>query len=270
MPNPYSDLDRPPLSVTALSRALVRPGSVWTEVRVVGRTGSTNADVVAAAGEGAADGLVVVAESQTGGRGRLDRSWISPPQAGLTFSVLLRPSLPREQWGWLPLLAGLAVARAVQQVAEVDAALKWPNDVLVGAERRKVAGVLAQAAAAGVVVGIGVNVTTRRDELPGPEATSLALEGAKSTDRLPLLVAILRALAEDYAGWLAGADVRTSYLQRCDTVGRSVRVSMPDGRDLSGEAIDVDGAGRLVMAGADGEHTTVAAGDIIHVRPVAD
>lgn len=269
MPSAYSDLDRPPLSAAALSRALIRPRSLWTEVRVVGETGSTNADVAAAAAGGEAEGLVLVAESQTGGRGRLDRVWVSPPQAGLTFSVLLRPSAPRGRWGWLPLLAGLAVARAVEQVAEVDTVVKWPNDVLVGVARGKVAGVLAEVSGDAVVLGIGVNVSTRSDELPGPQATSLALQDAKSTDRMPLLAAILRALAEDYGGWLDGAEIRESYLQRCETVGRAVRVRFPDGHELTGEAVDVDAAGRLVVD-VGGVQTTVAAGDVTHVRPKAD
>lgn len=262
----YSDLDRPPLSATALSRALVRPGSLWTAVRVVGETGSTNADVVAAAAAGEVAGLVVVAESQTGGRGRLGRVWVSPPQAGLTFSLLLRPAVPRERWGWLPLLAGLAVARAVEQVAALAAVVKWPNDVLAGAGRRKIAGVLAEISGDAVVLGIGVNVTTRSDELPGPEATSLALEDATSTDRMPLLVTILRALAEDYGDWLGGADVRQSYLQRCDTIGRPVRVTRPGNRDLTGDAKYIDVAGHLVVVDADGVQTIVAAGDVTHVR----
>lgn len=266
----YNDLDRPPLSATALSRALIRPGSLWTEVRVVGETGSTNADLAAAAAAGAGEGLVLVGESQSGGRGRLDRVWVSPPQAGLTFSVLLRPTIPKEQWGWLPLLAGVAVARVIEQVAQVEARVKWPNDVLVGPERRKVAGVLAEVSGEAVVLGIGVNVTTRRVELPVPEATSLVLEGAESTDRMPLLVAVLRSLAEDYAVWLAAAGIRDSYLQRCETVGRKVRVTLPGGGELTGVAKDVDDAGRLVVVDEYGVHTKIAAGDVTHVRPKAD
>ncbi len=254
----------------------MRPGSLWTSVDVVGQTGSTNADVAAAAASGAAQGLVVVAESQTAGRGRLDRAWLSPPQAGLTFSVLLRPAAPRQLWGWLPLLAGLSVARAIAGVGEVETALKWPNDVLVGAQRRKIAGVLAEVSGDAVVLGIGVNVSTRRDELPRagdgqpgalqPGATSLAIEGAVCTDRTPVLVAILRTLAEAYAGWLGGDDVREAYLMRCETVGQSVRVDYPDGRTLTGNAVDVDDAGRLVVLGPGEIRIPVAAGDVIHLR----
>lgn len=267
MRSPYSDLDRPPLSATSLFRALVRPGSLWTEVRVLAETGSTNADVAAAATGGEAEGLVVVAEAQTGGRGRLDRVWLSPVRAGLTVSVLLRPAAPRERWGWLPLLSGLAVAETVAHVAQLEAALKWPNDVLAGNQRRKVAGLRTEVTGDGVVVGVGVNVTTRPDELPGSEATSLAIEGAAVTDRMPLLVALLRTLADGYRRWLDGADVREAYLERCETRGQTVRVSYPDGRELTGHAVDIDANGRLVVEAPDGARTAVAAGDVTHVRP---
>lgn len=267
MPSAYADLDRPPLSAPTLTRALVRAGSLWTVVRVVDRTVSTNDDLLARAASGEPEGVVEVAEWQTGGRGRLRRSWVSPPRAGLTFSVLLRPTLPRTDWGWLPLLAGVAVVRALNRVAQVEAVLKWPNDVLVGAERRKVAGLLAQVAGDAVVLGTGLNVSTRPAELPGDEATSLALAGAACVDRGPLLVAILRSLAEGYRDWLGGADVRSPYLGACETVGRQVRVGLPEG-ELAGVAVDVDAAGRLGVLTTDGARTSLAAGDVTHVRPI--
>ncbi|MGB9377946.1 MAG: biotin--[acetyl-CoA-carboxylase] ligase [Mycobacteriales bacterium] len=270
MPPAYSDLERPPLSGPVLTRSLVREGTPWTQVRVVGETVSTHADVSALARAGQAEGLVLVAESQTGGRGRLDRAWVSPPQAGLTFSVLLRPDVARERWGWLPLVAGVAVARAVATLTEVEAVLKWPNDVLVGTGRRKVAGLLAEVSGDAVVVGAGVNVLTRPAELPTADATSLAIEGASVTDRSTILVAILRALAADYTAWCAGADVRAAYLAVCDTVGRSVRVAFPDGTELHGVAMDVDDAGRLVVSDSEGTLTAVAAGDVVHVRSAGD
>lgn len=269
MASPYSDLDRPPLSVRALRRALVRPDSLWSQVQVVGQTGSTNADVAGLAAGGAPAGLVLVAELQTAGRGRLDRSWVAPPRSGLTFSVLLRPPAPRPRWGWLPLLAGVSVARAVERVAEVPTALKWPNDVLAGAGGAKVAGLLAEVRGGAVVVGVGLNVTAQRDELPRSDTTSLALEGASCTDRATLLVAILRALADDYDAWLAGADVREGYLQRSETVGSAVRVALPGGQVVAGEAVDVDSAGRLVVAGPDGSRRALAAGDVTQIRRVA-
>ncbi|GAA3048088.1 hypothetical protein GCM10020000_30360 [Streptomyces olivoverticillatus] len=136
--NRWSDLDRPPLNATALRRGLLRPGGLWTSLDVVPRTGSTNSDLVAAGG---AEGAVLVAEEQSAGRGRLDRTWSAPPRSGLFFSVRLvpGPGVPAERWGWLPLLAGVATATALSRAAGVDTALKWPNDLLVtvdGAERK--------------------------------------------------------------------------------------------------------------------------------------
>ena len=139
---------------------------------MVARTGSTNADLVAGARDGAPEGAVLVAEEQTAGRGRMGRSWLSPPRAALTFSVLLRPTdVPAARRGWLPLLAGVAVATAIRQVSALDAALKWPNDVLL--RSGKLAGILAEQSGDAVVVGIGVNVSTARHELPAPAASSL-------------------------------------------------------------------------------------------------
>ena len=161
---------------------------MWREVRVLDEIASTNA--VVAAESDAAEGLVVVAEHQTAGRGRLDRSWVSPPRAGLTFSVLLRPeSVPEARWTWLPLLVGVALAEAVEGVTEVPTRLKWPNDVLVG--DRKLGGILVERHDSAAVVGVGLNVTTTDAELPSPEATSLLLAGAEVTDRETVLRAVL-------------------------------------------------------------------------------
>lgn len=132
---------------------------------MVPQTGSTNADLLEAARAGAAEGLVLVAEEQTAGRGRLGRTWSAPAGAALTFSVLLRPAgVPPTRLGWLPLLTGVAVAAAVRAETGVPASLKWPNDVLVG--ERKLAGILAEAHSDAVVVGVGLNVTLSRAELP--------------------------------------------------------------------------------------------------------
>jgi len=233
-------------------------------LRLVTQTGSTNADVLAAADDGCPQGLVVVAELQTGGRGRHGRRWVSPSQAGLSCSVLLRPTTRRAGWGWLPLLAGAAVARVLRDAAEVEARLKWPNDVLVGPTRHKVAGLLAEVSGEAVALGIGVNVSNRRHELPRDDATSLALAGATRTDRTTLLVAILRALADDYRSWEAGADGRPAYLAACETIGRRVHITLPGGEVLAGEAADVDEVGRLVVVDDAGVRTAVAAGDVTH------
>jgi BirA family transcriptional regulator, biotin operon repressor / biotin---[acetyl-CoA-carboxylase] ligase len=284
--SPYSDLDRPPLNARALQRALVVPGGLWTRLDLRAETGSTNADAIGAARDGEPEGLVVVAERQRAGRGRLGREWTSPPRAGLTASVLLRPgeAVPARGWspaapsryGWLPLLAGVALVESVQRLAEVDAALKWPNDLLVRSEEHgyaKCAGILAEAGHGAVVVGVGLNVTLRADELPAPgPATSLRLAGASATDRDPLLRALLRALATWYERWRDAAGdpdacgLRTAYTEACATVGRTVRVLLPGGGELAGLATGVDADGRLtVRAAGDGERA-VAAGDVLHVR----
>jgi BirA family transcriptional regulator, biotin operon repressor / biotin---[acetyl-CoA-carboxylase] ligase len=271
VPNRWSDLERPPLVARDLEAALVGPDQLWSQLRVVEETGSTNADLIAAAAT-APDGSVLVAEAQVAGQGRLDRRWVSPARSGLTFSVLLRPSVPVASWGWLPLVAGLAVLRALRRLAEVEVALKWPNDVLLGPDRHKAAGILAQAAGPAVVIGVGLNVSTRPEELPRADATSLVIAGAACTDRDPLLRAILRQLAAEYTGWQAASGdpmlcgLHAAYTDACDTLGREVAVMLPGGERLAGIATGIDADGRLVVRARDGGQRTVAAGDVTHVR----
>ncbi|MEU6356918.1 biotin--[acetyl-CoA-carboxylase] ligase [Streptomyces sp. NPDC047072] len=273
----WSDLERPPLNVVALRRGLVRDGGLWRGVEVVQRTGSTNSDLVALAAKGeASEGTVLVAEEQTSGRGRLDRQWTAPARSGLFFSVLLTPDdVPVARWGWLPLLTGVAVATGLSRAAGVDTALKWPNDLLVtvGGEERKTGGILAERAGeGGVVVGVGINVTLKEDELPVPTAGSLALAGAVSTDRDPLLRGVLRSLEDWYARWRAAegdptvSGLQETYAAGCATLGRTVRAELPGDRSIVGEAVAIDGDGRLVIATEDGVQAPVGAGDIVHLR----
>jgi len=271
---------RPPLAQEELERALTRAlieGVLWREIRVVERTGSTNADVAAAAAAGRErEGLVVVAEHQDAGRGRLDRSWSVPPRAGLTFSALLHPDgVPPQRWGWISLAAGLAVATAVSRAADVDARVKWPNDVLDGRDGRKLAGILAERVGTPsgpvAVVGVGLNVTLREDELPVPGATSVLLSGGTTTDRGQLLLAVLGELELWYVAWRSArgdADVcglRQAYAERCVTLGHEIRADLPDGTTLWGTARSVDADGALVVATSGGDRT-MAAGDVRHVR----
>ncbi|HKE71917.1 MAG TPA: biotin--[acetyl-CoA-carboxylase] ligase [Nocardioidaceae bacterium] len=261
-----------PLDRAAIERALVQDDSLWRELDLREQTESTNADVAAAARDGAAEGLVVTTEHQVAGRGRLGRSWESPPRSGLAVSVLLRPeSVPASRWPWLPLLVGLAVRESVVTVAGVEAVLKWPNDVLVGG--RKLAGILVERidsdAGPAAVVGVGINVSLAADQLPTPEATSLRLTGATSTDRTVLLVDLLRRLETRYRVWLTTAGdpepLRTAYVSACATVGQRVRVAMPDGTTLVGRAVGIDAAGRLEID-TDGVRRAVGAGDVVHLR----
>ncbi|KAA9381663.1 biotin--[acetyl-CoA-carboxylase] ligase [Microbispora cellulosiformans] len=268
--SPYADLDRPPLSETALTRALVRPGSLWSSVRVVERTGSTNADLAKTVRDTPGEGAVLVAEAQFAGRGRLGRPWSAPPRSGLTFSMLLRPEVPLARQGWLALLVGLAAASAVRRIAELDVRLKWPNDLMIG--ERKLAGILAERVDRVVVIGMGLNVSLRREELPVERATSLAVENAACTDRDPLLRAILREVESHYRDWVAAdgdpdaSGLRAAYLAWSATVGQDVRVELPGERVLTGRAAGIDPAGHLIVRGEDGEHS-LSAGDVVHVRP---
>lgn len=261
---------RPTLSGSGL---LERAGDLpWRDLRVVSSTGSTNADVLEAAQAGAAEGLVIAADEQTAGRGRLGRDWVSPAGASISVSVLLRPSLAGEQWGWLPLLTGLAVSAGVAEATGLETGLKWPNDVLVAQGRPgKVAGVLLERAGDAAVVGFGVNTAMTADELPVEQASSIVLAGAAAPDPDALAAACLRHLYERYdrlraSGGDAGrSGLAREYEQRCATLGRDVRVSLPDGAVLQGIAESVDDSGRLVLRRADGT-VSVSAGDVTHVR----
>ncbi|MCX5584865.1 biotin--[acetyl-CoA-carboxylase] ligase [Streptomyces erythrochromogenes] len=273
----WSSLDRPPLNAAALRRALVTGDGLWTSLEVVASTGSTNTDLATRAAE-LPEGAVIVAEEQSAGRGRLDRSWVAPARSGLFFSVLFKPgdAVPQEQWGWLTLLAGVATATGLSRAAGVDTALKWPNDLLVSVEgeERKTGGILAERVEDGVIVGIGLNVTLTEEELPVPAAGSLLLAKATVTDREPLLKAVLRSLEEWYGNWrAAGGDPAASGLQEtyaagCATLGRHVRAELPGGRTLTGTAEAVDTDGRLVIRTAEGTHEAVGAGDVVHLRSV--
>lgn len=274
--NRWSDLDRPPLNVAALRRGLLKPDGLWTSLDIVDATGSTNSDLAARAVEGTLpEGAVLVAEEQTAGRGRLDRSWTAPPRSGIFLSVYLTPGdVPAERWGWLPLLAGVAAATGLAKAAGVDMALKWPNDLLVtiADTERKTGGILAERAGDGVVIGIGLNVSLRAAELPAPHAGSLALAGAVSTDRETLLRAVLRSLEQWYGRWrdangdAAESGLQAAYAAGCATLDRTVRAELPGERTLVGEAVAIDGDGRLVLATAEGLQEPVSASDIVHLR----
>lgn len=274
-----------PLDGDALRAAVTAPGGAWARLDLVADTGSTNADLLAAAAAGAPDHTVLVAEHQRAGRGRLTRTWSSPPGSGLTFSVLLRPvGVPRPRLGWLPLLAGLALVDAIGDLTAAPCGLKWPNDLLLGPGWGKAAGILAEVAdpsgdRPAVVVGIGVNVAAAPPDQPA--ATCLAAEhaghgghgGHGEIDRTTVLVAVLRHLAEREARWRAHAGdpdrsgLRADYRRACRSLGAPVRVGLPDGRTLDGTAEDVDTDGRLLLVRPDGRRRAVAAGDVIHVRP---
>ena len=249
----------------------------WGPVVVLGSTGSTNADAVDQVREGAPEGFTLVADEQTQGRGRLERTWVSPYGAGVAMSVVLRPVAPEASWGWIPLVAGIAVVDALAEQG-VDAALKWPNDIVVdgpardgGPGPRKLGGLLVERVGSAVVVGLGLNVDLGADELPVGRATSTRLEGVEASREL-LVVAVLEHLRRGYLLWqLAAGDARRAgtaeaYAERCVTVGREVRALLPGGTVVEGTASSVDDDGRLVLRLADGSARVVSAGDIEHLR----
>lgn len=270
----YDDLDRPPLDPAALSRTLVRPGTWWRSVSVVAETVSTNADLARAARDDAPEGTAIVADRQSGGRGRLGRGWEFPPRSGIALSMLVRPdAVPAPRWPWLPLLTGIAVYEAVRTTTGVDCTLKWPNDVLVG--DRKLAGILVERVETptgpAAVVGVGLNVSLSTPELPVPTGTSLLLEDATTLDRSVLVRSLMRAFEPVYRAWAAAEGDPTqgmleSYVRRCATVGQTVRVELPGGSAITGTAEAVNADGQLVVASG-GQRRTLSSGDVVHVRP---
>lgn len=252
----------------SLDKERLAAGPPGLAVEVVEATPSTNAVVAERARAGAPEGLVVVTEHQTSGRGRLDRTWETPARAALTFSVLLRPQVPATEWPWLPLMTGYAVGRALRE-AGFEAGVKWPNDVLLG--EGKVGGILVERVdtptGPAAVVGVGINVSTTREELPVEAATSLAIESGAAPDRTDILLWVLGALREEYDAWQGGgtAALHAAYLRSCVTVGRDVRVDLPGGGALTGRATGIDPGGRLVVQAPGGE-SAVGAGDVVHVR----
>lgn len=279
----------PRLDAAALRHALVEvAGAPYTSLDVVDEIGSTNAELLARAADGAPDRSVLLAEYQASGRGRLGREWTAPPRTQVAVSILLRPgAVTPTLFGWLPLVTGLAVRDGLREAAGVDATLKWPNDVLI--EGRKLSGILAEMTtvpAAGdfrvrlpaVVVGVGINISLTQDQLPVPHATSLTLAGG-SADRDAIARAVLEALALRHQQWrecergsgsTISDELMSTYTEACSTIGAEVRVELPGDIVRTGRAVRVDREGRLVVVphegGASGEEFAVAAGDVTHVR----
>jgi len=251
-----------------------RAAAVSPRLHVIETVDSTNAKLLrdaAADPAGHPHLSVVLTRDQRAGRGRLDRSWTTPPGTALAISVLLRvEAVPVADRGWIPLIAGEAMTRAVgAQLDDVDVALKWPNDVLVG--RNKISGILAEVLPEDphvVVVGAGVNTAMTAVDLPVPTATSFAaLDRTADEDRL--LADYLTALRDGIAELaVAGGDTGALHARvqaACATIGADVDVTLPDGVTLSGRAVRLDPTGRLVVE-AQGVETVVSAGDVVHVR----
>ncbi len=237
--------------------------------------GSTNAELARrASAESLADFTVIATTNQTAGKGRLGREWIAPPGTTFAVSVLLAPGESQlERLGWLPLLAGLAMTRAVASlVTGHTVALKWPNDVQI--DGLKVSGLLAEfvPSARAVVIGAGLNLTMTRDQLPTETSTSLTLNGVDEAGLVDVaLSSYLAELKALYATYTAsGLDASASGLHAavssaCSTIGQRVRVKLPGGDDLHGTAEGLDELGRLLVR-TDARLEAVAAGDVTHVR----
>jgi BirA family biotin operon repressor/biotin-[acetyl-CoA-carboxylase] ligase len=244
----------------------------FAELRAYDELPSTNLEAMKEAGSGAPEGLVVVADHQSAGRGRRGRTWAAERERALLVSVLLRPRLPVERLQLATMAAGLAAADGVQEAAGFRPGLKWPNDLVVG--DRKLAGMLVETAISGgdraLVVGVGFNVAAGAypAELAGA-ATSCEEEAGHPVDREDLLVAFLVALDRRCAG-LAGPGgwdaTLAGWRRECITIGRRVRVDLPNG-ELVGTATGVAWNGHLIVVDdGDGRHA-VGAGDVVHLRP---
>ncbi|MFV0406419.1 MAG: biotin--[acetyl-CoA-carboxylase] ligase [Propioniciclava sp.] len=256
MPSPFLD-------ATEIQRSSLAAG--WHRAEVLTTTGSTNADLVARAEEGAEAGAVLVAAHQSRGRGRMDRDWEAPPDTSLACSVLVAPEREPADWGWLPLVVGLAVVDGLATSAGLQAGLKWPNDVLVG--DRKICGILCKAVSSPSgpmgVLGFGINVSMSAEQLPVATATSVRLAGSDAT-ATAVVTGVLERLAERYRAWDAGQDVARDYRERCLSLGQEVEVQLSE-ESFVGTAVDIDAHGGLVVE-AGGERRTVVAGDVLHLR----
>ncbi len=245
------------------------------------QTGSTNDLAHAAASAGAAEGLVILADEQTAGRGRLDRRWWAPPGTSLLFSLLLRPDLSVTHAGQLTMCLGLAAAEASESVTGLRIGLKWPNDLIRAG--RKLGGMLAEVELDDeriryAVLGLGLNVNVdfaapaesaagaaMPDELRD-QATSLAMLLGQPVDRASLLAALLASFETHYDRLLSGHSPHAAWAARLDTLGQRVRVALPDGA-CSGIAAGVTPEGGLILAGDDGTERIIWAGDVTAVRP---
>ena len=258
---------RRPMDPTRVA-ALIIGDRPWTITHTT-VTGSTNADLAAAAG--LSNSSVLTTEEQLTGRGRSGRDWFCPAGAGLMFSVLLRePAIPADRRGWTGAVLGLAIVRAMGRVSGVTARLKWPNDVLIAGQ--KCAGILGEVADGELIVGAGINVSLGLAELPRQDATSLCLAGGR-LDRAALLAGILDEFAELLGRWVrASGDIdasglRAEYRQSCATIGAEVLLLLPGGSQSTVLAVDVAADGSLVVVDRAGVRRSYAAGEVVHVRP---
>ena len=200
-------------------------------------------------------GDVIVAEYQSAGRGRLDRTFEAQPGSALLFSAYIEPRRHRDEWGFIPLLVGLSVA----EVLGIEFYTKWPNDIL--SDGGKVGGILCEVHGDGIVIGIGLNVSMTEEELPVPTTSSILLTVGRAPDRNELLPAILKEIAFNLAEWESGEDLIDDYLDSSATMGKRVSVQLPDGRKIEGVAAGISNNGELLLDSGE----VISVGDIIHL-----
>jgi BirA family biotin operon repressor/biotin-[acetyl-CoA-carboxylase] ligase len=243
---------------------------------ILPRTGSTNDVAKELAVQGAPEGTVVLADEQTAGRGRMGRRWSAPPGTCLLCSILFHPNLPPTQTQWLTMLCSLAAANAVEQVAGLPVALKWPNDLIISSPQsrtwRKLAGLLTETTTEGdqiasVVVGIGINLNVEPEVLPtlAPDATSILAETGQPVDRVTLLAAFLAGIEQRYEALQAGESPHQEWAARLATLGQSVRAVTPS-ETLIGVAESVDEDGVLLLRTSDGTVHRLLSGDVTLAR----
>lgn len=232
------------------------PSNYW-RVRVLSEVGSTQ-DLLK--NELVSNGDCVVAEFQSAGRGRLDRKFESVPGVALLFSFYIKPGR-KSQWGWIPLIAGMSVARTLNEATESqNFETKWPNDVL--GTSGKVAGILCERFGEGIIVGIGINVSTQVHELPVESASSIFVETGIEVDRNVLLASLLSNFQDLFERWESGEDLIAKYRALSATIGQQVQVFLPRSVTIEGLAIGVDVEGQLVLESGD----CINVGDVVHLR----
>jgi BirA family biotin operon repressor/biotin-[acetyl-CoA-carboxylase] ligase len=243
---------------------------VGREVRYLAETDSTNRQAYALGEGGAGEGLVVIADRQTAGKGRMGRTWASPPAVNLYLSVLLRPPLPPHAAPQLTFVSTVAVSRAIASVTGLAPTHKWPNDVLLNG--CKVAGLLNEMSAESdrirfVVLGIGVNLNMTADQFPADlrmPATSLLLAGGHTVARAAFARELLQQLDSLYADYLNRGlpPILAEWESRCDLIGRQVEVDEGGSGLVRGQVAGVDRDGALLLTLADGATTRILAGDV--------
>jgi BirA family biotin operon repressor/biotin-[acetyl-CoA-carboxylase] ligase len=235
--------------------------SQYWRVSVVELTASTQSDLAELASAGrATNGDVIVADYQSQGRGRLDRSFDAPKGTALLFSFYLKPQRNRDDWGFIAHLAALSLNEIISAHLNREIKLKWPNDILI--RDKKVAGLIAQVASEGIIIGIGLNVAMSSEEIPVSTATSLAIEESDQLDRNQILAQFLELFASKFQEWDSGRDFTAEYAKVSATLGREVQIEVAGRDDRFGLAQSITSTGALVLS--DGFEVNV--GDVVHLR----